>query len=43
MDGRTRVLVVDAGRVIEDGSPTELIAAGCTFARMNAAWEESQS
>lgn len=38
-----RVLVVDAGRVIEDGSPTELIAAGGTFARMNAAWEESQS
>ncbi|MGX6397045.1 ABC transporter ATP-binding protein [Rothia kristinae] len=38
-----RVLVVDAGRVIEDGSPSELIAAGGTFSRMNEAWEESQS
>lgn len=38
-----RVLVVDAGRVIEDGSPAELIAAGGTFSRMNEAWEESQS
>ncbi|MBE8528469.1 ATP-binding cassette domain-containing protein, partial [Amycolatopsis sp. H6(2020)] len=38
-----RVLVVDACRVIEDGSPSELIAAGGTFSRMNEAWEESQS
>jgi ATP-binding cassette subfamily B protein len=37
-----RVLVVDAGRVIEDGSPRELIAQhDGAFAGLYAAWEES--
>ncbi|MFC0583025.1 ABC transporter ATP-binding protein [Micrococcoides hystricis] len=37
-----RVLVVDAGRIVEDGSPAELIAAGGRFAQLYQAWEESQ-
>lgn len=37
-----RVLVVDAGRVIEDGPPAELIAQhGGAFAGLYAAWEQS--
>ncbi|MEO6880626.1 MAG: ABC transporter ATP-binding protein, partial [Mycobacteriaceae bacterium] len=36
-----RVLVVDAGRVVEDGTPDELIAAGGAFAQLHAQWEES--
>ncbi|OSM44064.1 ABC transporter [Nesterenkonia sp. PF2B19] len=34
-----RVLVVDEGRVVEDGSPEELIAAGGYYAKLHAAWE----
>ena len=36
-----RVLVVHDGRIVEDGSPAELVAAGGRFAAMHAAWEES--
>ncbi|MDO5635452.1 MAG: ABC transporter ATP-binding protein [Micrococcus sp.] len=36
-----RVLVVDAGRIVEDGSPAELIAAGGRFAALHQAWEDS--
>lgn len=37
-----RILVVDAGQVVEDGSPAELIAADGRFAALNRAWEEAQ-
>jgi ATP-binding cassette subfamily B protein len=36
-----RVLVVDGGRVVEDGSPAELVAAGGAFAELHAQWEHS--
>ncbi|QGQ19710.1 ATP-binding cassette domain-containing protein [Cellulomonas sp. JZ18] len=36
-----RVLVVDGGRVVEDGSPQELVAAGGRFAALHAQWQES--
>ena len=36
-----RVLVVDDGRVIEDGSPAELTAGGGRFAQMVQAWDEA--
>lgn len=36
-----RVLVVDGGRLVEDGTPDELIAAGGAFAELHAQWEES--
>ena len=36
-----RVLVVDAGRVVEDGSPAELVATGGAFAELYAQWEHS--
>ncbi len=38
-----RVLVVDEGRIVEDGSPEELIAAGGYFANLHAAWSDSSS
>lgn len=38
-----RVLVVDHGQIVEDGSPDELIAAGGYFSRLHAAWETSMS
>lgn len=34
-----RVLVVDDGRVVEDGSPADLIAAGGRFAALYHAWQ----
>lgn len=37
-----RVLVVEEGRLVEDGAPAELIAAGGRFARLHEVWEESQ-
>lgn len=37
-----RVLVVDEGRIVEDGSPEELVAAGGYFSALQAAWETSQ-
>jgi len=37
-----RVLVLDAGRVIEDGAPGELIAAGTGhFAQLHTSWRDS--
>lgn len=36
-----RVLVIDDGRVIEDGSPDELIAGTGRFADLHQAWRES--
>ena len=36
-----RVLVMDAGRIIEDGSPDELIAGTGKFASLHAAWRDS--
>jgi ATP-binding cassette, subfamily B, bacterial len=36
-----RVLVVDDGRIIEDGSPAELISGGGRFADLHGAWRES--
>ncbi len=36
-----RVLVLDGGRVVEDGSPTELIAAGGRYAGLHHQWADS--
>ncbi|MGS2808009.1 ABC transporter ATP-binding protein [Nocardia sp. MW-W600-9] len=36
-----RVLVLDAGRIVEDGSPAELIAGQGRFAGLHAAWRDS--
>ena len=36
-----RVLVVDAGRILEDGSPRELIGRGGTYADLHQAWIDS--
>lgn len=36
-----RILVIDDGQVVEDGSPSQLIAAGGRFAHMYSAWEET--
>ncbi|MFI5778617.1 ABC transporter ATP-binding protein [Nocardia sp. NPDC051570] len=36
-----RVLVLEGGRVVEDGSPAELIAATGRFATLHTAWRES--
>ena len=36
-----RVLVMDAGRVVEDGTPAELIHGNSRFGRMYSAWQDS--
>ena len=36
-----RVLVMEAGRVVEDGSPDELIAGGGRYADLHRAWRDS--
>lgn len=36
-----RILVVDDGQIIEDGSPEELVDGGGRFAGMVAAWDEA--
>lgn len=36
-----RVLVMAGGRVVEDGSPADLIASGGAFADVHAAWRDS--
>ncbi|SLH75607.1 ABC transporter-like protein [Mycobacteroides abscessus subsp. abscessus] len=36
-----RVLVLENGRVVEDGTPAELIAGDGRFAGLHAAWRES--
>lgn len=38
-----RVLVIDDGTVVEDGSPAQLIAAGGRFATLHANWEEAMN
>lgn len=38
-----RVLVIDEGRVLEDGAPQELIAAGGYFSKLHQAWEASMA
>jgi ABC-type multidrug transport system fused ATPase/permease subunit len=36
-----RVLVLDQGRVVEDGSPTELLERGGRYADLQQAWDDS--
>ncbi|ATL65036.1 ABC transporter ATP-binding protein [Nocardia terpenica] len=36
-----RVLVMEAGRIVEDGSPDDLVAATGRFATLHTAWRES--
>ena len=36
-----RVLVMEHGRIIEDGSPADLIAGTGTFATLHRAWRDS--
>jgi ATP-binding cassette subfamily B protein len=36
-----RVLVIHDGRVVEDGSPEELISRGGRFAQLHGAWKDS--
>ncbi|NUP73177.1 MAG: ABC transporter ATP-binding protein [Sinomonas sp.] len=36
-----RVLVMDAGRIVEDGTPDELIRGGGRFAALHGAWQDS--
>ncbi|WP_062980853.1 ABC transporter ATP-binding protein [Nocardia anaemiae] len=36
-----RVLVLESGRIVEDGTPSELIAGTGRFASLHAAWRES--
>ncbi|HEY5882674.1 MAG TPA: ABC transporter ATP-binding protein [Nakamurella sp.] len=36
-----RVLVLDGGRIVEDGSPEQLLAGSGAFAELHAAWRDS--
>jgi ATP-binding cassette subfamily B protein len=36
-----RVLVLDGGQIVEDGSPQDLIAGAGRFAKLHAAWRET--
>ncbi|WP_433713044.1 ABC transporter ATP-binding protein [Nocardia sp. CA-084685] len=36
-----RVLVLESGRIVEDGTPSELIAGAGRFASLHAAWREA--
>jgi ATP-binding cassette subfamily B protein len=36
-----RVLVMEHGRVVEDGSPAELVASTGRFADLHQAWRDS--
>jgi ATP-binding cassette subfamily B protein len=36
-----RVLVMEHGRIVEDGAPAELIAGTGKFSKMHAAWRDS--
>lgn len=38
-----RVLVVEGGQILEDGTPAELIEAGGHFAQLHQAWQDSLS
>ncbi len=39
--GSDRVLVIEGGRVVEDGTPEGLVAAGGRFAELHADWQRS--
>jgi ATP-binding cassette subfamily B protein len=39
--GSDRVLVIDGGRIVEDGSPEQLVARGGRFAELHADWQRS--
>ena len=39
--GSDRVLVIEGGRIVEDGSPDALVAAGGRFADLHADWQRS--
>ena len=39
--GSDRVLVIEGGRIVEDGSPVALVAAGGRFADLHADWQRS--
>lgn len=39
--GSDRVLVIEDGRIVEDGSPVELVASGGRFADLHADWQRS--
>ena len=39
--GSDRVLVIEDGRIVEDGSPVALVAAGGRFADLHADWQRS--
>jgi len=41
LDIADRVLVVDGGRIVQDGSPKELRAVSGAFRRLNEAWADS--
>ncbi|WP_084500281.1 ABC transporter ATP-binding protein [Brevibacterium album] len=43
VDIADRVLVMEHGEIVEDGAPTDLIAAGGRFASLHEAWEESRA
>jgi len=36
-----RVLVIEHGRVVEDGSPDDLIGSGGLYAALHRAWTDS--
>ena len=36
-----RVLVMEHGRLVEDGTPAELIASSGTFSSLHRSWQES--
>ena len=36
-----RVLVMEHGRIVEDGTPADLIAGTGRFAQLHAAWRDS--
>lgn len=38
-----RVLVVEDGQIIEDGTPEELISTGGQFSQLHQAWQDSLS
>jgi ATP-binding cassette subfamily B protein len=35
------VLVLDRGRIVEDGSPDELLAGSGRYSALHASWQES--
>ncbi len=41
METADRVLVVHDGRVVEDGTPEQLIGGGGRFAQLHGAWKDS--